>query len=101
MIISPCLLTLIFFSLTLQPPWVLASTFFSFMIILQTVGLLGRVISSSQDLYLNRGQTKQNKHIHTPNIHTLSGIRTHDPSVRESEDSSCLRTLGYCDRLRH
>jgi hypothetical protein len=31
-------------------------------------------------------------------IHALSGIRTHDPSVRASEDSSCLRPRGYCDR---
>jgi hypothetical protein len=31
------------------PPWALASAF-SVMIILQTVGLLGRVISSSQGL---------------------------------------------------
>jgi hypothetical protein len=36
-------------------PWPLI---FSFMIILQTVGLLGRVISSSQGLYLNTGQHK-------------------------------------------
>jgi hypothetical protein len=57
----------------------------------QTVGLLGRVISPSQSLYINTGQHKQNKRIHTPNIHTLSGIRTHDPCVRASEDSSCLR----------
>jgi hypothetical protein len=41
--------------------------------------------------------TEQHKHI--PNIHALSGIRTHDPSVRASEDSSCLRSRGYCDRL--
>jgi hypothetical protein len=41
----------------------------------------------------------QNKRIHTPNIYALSGIRTHDPSVRASEDSSCLRTRGYCHRL--
>jgi hypothetical protein len=64
--------------------------FFSFTIISQIVGLLGRGISSSQGLYLNTGKQKQNKHIHTPNIHALSGIRTHDPSVRTSEDSSCL-----------
>jgi hypothetical protein len=45
------------------------------------------------------------EHIATPlpiqtqkNIHALSGIRTHDPSVRASEDSSCLRPLGHCDR---
>jgi hypothetical protein len=47
----------------------------------------------------HRTTHKQNKRIHTPNIHALSGIRTHDPSVRASEDSSCLRPLGYCDRL--
>jgi hypothetical protein len=35
--------------------------------------------------------------MHTPDIHALCGIRTHDPSFRTSEDSSCLRPLGYCD----
>jgi hypothetical protein len=30
-------------------------------------------------------------------MHVLCGIRTHDPSFRESEDSSYLRPLGYCD----
>jgi hypothetical protein len=60
----------------------------------QTVGLLGRVISPSHGLYLNTGQHKHriNAYTHTPNIHALSGIRTHD-------DSSCLRPRGYCDRL--
>jgi hypothetical protein len=28
-------------------------------------------------------------------IHALSGIRTHDPSVRASEDNSCLRPRGH------
>jgi hypothetical protein len=60
----------------------------------QTVGLLGWVISPSQGLYLNTGQHKL-----TPNIHALSGIRTHDPSVRANADSSCFRPRGYCDRL--
>jgi hypothetical protein len=41
----------------------------------------------------------QNKHIHTPNIHAFCGIRTHDSGFRASEDSSCLRPLGYRDRL--
>jgi hypothetical protein len=31
-------------------------------------------------------------------IHALSGIRTHNPSVRASEDSSCLRPRGHRDR---
>jgi hypothetical protein len=38
----------------------------------------------------------ENKRRH--NIHVLSGIRTHGPSVRVSEDSSCLRPRGQCDR---
>jgi hypothetical protein len=63
------------------------------MIILRPVGLLGRVVSSSQGLYLNTGQ-----HIHIPNIHALCGIRTHDPGFRASEDSTCLRPLSYRDR---
>jgi hypothetical protein len=32
------------------------------------------------------------------NIHTLSGIRTHDPSVRAGEHISCLRPRGHCNR---
>jgi hypothetical protein len=32
-------------------------------------------------------------------IHALSGIRTHDPSVRVGEDGSCLRPGGHCNRL--
>jgi hypothetical protein len=31
-------------------------------------------------------------------IHDLSGIRTHDPGFRASEDSTCLRPTGHCDR---
>jgi hypothetical protein len=34
------------------------------------------------------------------NIHALSGIRTHDPRVREGEESSCLGSRGHCDRLK-
>jgi hypothetical protein len=41
----------IFFSLALQPSWALASAFI--FILLRTVGLLGRVISSSQVCYIN------------------------------------------------
>jgi hypothetical protein len=32
------------------------------------------------------------------NIHALSGIRTHDPSVLVGEDISCFRPRGHCDR---
>jgi hypothetical protein len=46
----------------------------------------------------HRTAQAQNKHIHTPNIHALSGIQTHYPSVRASEDSSYLRKRDYCDR---
>jgi hypothetical protein len=31
--------------------------------------------------------------------HALSGIRTHDLSVRAGEDGSCLRPRRHCDRL--
>jgi hypothetical protein len=31
-------------------------------------------------------------------MHALSGIRTHVPSIRANEDSSCLRPFGHCDR---
>jgi hypothetical protein len=62
----------------------------------QSVGLLGRVISSSQGLYL---YTNTEKHTHTytnTNIHALSGIRTHGPGFRASEDSARLRPVtGY------
>jgi hypothetical protein len=79
------------------PPW--NSLFhFSFLDLKQSVGLLGRVMSSSQGLYLYIN-TEKRTYAHTLNIHALSGIRTHDPGFRGSEDSACLRTLGYRDRL--
>jgi hypothetical protein len=37
-------------------------------------------------------------HMQTPNIHVLSGVRTYDPDFRGSEDTACLRQLGYRDR---
>jgi hypothetical protein len=46
----------------------------------------------------HRTAKTQNKHIYTPNIRALSGIQTHDHSVRASEDSSCLRPFRYSDR---
>jgi hypothetical protein len=41
---------------------------------------------------------KYNKRIHTPNIHVLSGIRTHNHNFQASEDISRLTPRGYCDR---
>jgi hypothetical protein len=63
-----------------------------------SVGLLGRVNSPSQGRYLHTEQHKHRINLYT-NIHILSGIRTHDPSVRANEDSSCVRPLGHRDRL--
>jgi hypothetical protein len=40
--------------------------------------------------YLHTGEHKDRLNAHT-DIHASSGIRTHDPSVRANEDSSCLR----------
>jgi hypothetical protein len=70
------------------PPW--NSPFhFGFLDLRPSVGLLGRVISSSQGLYLYTNTEKR-----TPNIHALSEIQTHDPGFRATEDSTCLRPLG-------
>jgi hypothetical protein len=45
-------------------------------------------------------QTQKNAHTYTnTNIHALSGIRTHSPGFRASEDSARPRPLGYRDRL--
>jgi hypothetical protein len=52
----------------------------------------------ARPLSKHRTTQTQNKCIDTSNIHALSGIRTHDPSDRASEDSSCLRPSAYCDR---
>jgi hypothetical protein len=82
----------------LYSPFVGPGLFFSFVIFFtQRVGLLGRIISTSQGLYLYTGQHKHRINAHT-NIHASSRIRTYDPSVRASEDSSCLRPLVYRDR---
>jgi hypothetical protein len=74
--------------------------YFSFIIIFTD----GRTPWTSDQLVArplpkHRTAQAQNKHIHTQNIHALCGMQTHDPSFRASEDSSCLRQLGYCDRL--
>jgi hypothetical protein len=40
----------------------------------------------------------QYKHRINADIHCLSWIRSHDPSVRVIEDSSCFRPRGHCDQ---
>jgi hypothetical protein len=45
-----------------------------------------------------RTTKKQNKDVHTRNIHALCGIQTHDPDFRATEDNICLRPLRYRDR---
>jgi hypothetical protein len=53
------------------------------------VGLLGRVISPSQGLYLHR--ITQHRKTRT-NIHALSGIRTHDLSDQPAKTHASDRT---------
>jgi hypothetical protein len=82
----------------IQSPGLLFS---SVTIFSETVGLFwANVQPVARPLPKHRTTQTQDKSIHTPNIHALSWIRTYDPSVRESDDSSCLRPLGYCDRLQ-
>jgi hypothetical protein len=53
----------------------------------------------ARPLPIHRTTQTQNKSTHTyKHIHVLSGIRIHDPSIRASEDSSCLRPRGHSDR---
>jgi hypothetical protein len=83
--------------MTLQPfvgPWPLLQFRNSFT---QTVGLFERVIGPSQGRYLHTRQYKHRINAHT-DIHALSRIRTQDPSIPASEDSSCLRPRGHQDR---
>jgi hypothetical protein len=77
------------FLLVVQPLWALA-TFLS-----PDLLVVGRTPWTSDQLFArplpkHRTARTQNKHIHTPNIHALSGIRTHDHDVRASEDSSAI-----------
>jgi len=59
------------------------------------VGLLGRGIRASQDLYLPR---KRQGRKTWPHIHVSSRIRTHNPRVRAIEDHTRLRMRGHWDR---
>jgi hypothetical protein len=47
--------------------------------------------------YLHTEQHKHRINAYT-DVHDLSEIRSYDSSVRASEESSCLRRHGHCDR---
>jgi hypothetical protein len=83
--ISPCLIWSIFLSLTLHPqfgPWPTSMK-----------------LSVSHQLSRSTcTQTQKNAHTQILHIHAQSGIRTNEPGFRASEDSACLRPLGYRDR---
>jgi hypothetical protein len=94
-----CLLLLFLLLLWLCSLLLGLGRFFSFLILYtQLVGLLGQGISPSQDLYLHTEEHKHRINAHNTDIHALSGIRTHDPSVQAGEDSSHLRPRGHSDR---
>jgi hypothetical protein len=69
-------------------PW---SLIFSFMIILQTVGLLGWVISSSQGLYLNTGQHKHR--INTYTYQTSMPCVWFEPTIPAFERPKAVHAL--------
>jgi hypothetical protein len=72
------------------PPW--NSPFhFGFLGLRQSVGLLGRVISSSQGLYLN---TRQHKHrINTHTHHTSMPCVGFEPTILASERAKAVHAL--------
>jgi hypothetical protein len=61
------------------------------MIILQTVGLLGRVISSLQGLHLNTGQHKQR--INTDTYQTSMPCVRFEPTIPASERATTVYAL--------
>jgi hypothetical protein len=65
--------------------------FFFILIILQTVGLLGRVISSSQALYLNTGQHKHR--INTYTYQTFMSCMGFENTIPASEQAKTIHAL--------
>jgi hypothetical protein len=82
-------------------PLLCLGRFFSFLI-LCTVGRTPWTGDQpvAKHLPIRRTTQTQNKRTQYTDIHALSGIRTHDLSVRTNKDSSCLRPRGHCDRRR-
>jgi hypothetical protein len=81
--------------MTLQPfvgPWPL-----SFLIFLHSRydSLDGESACRKATTHIQDSTNTEQTHT---DIHTLSGIRNHDPSVWAGKDISCLRSRGHCDR---
>jgi hypothetical protein len=91
-----------FFILPPPPPPVLGSShpysitglIFQFLDLSQMVGRLGRVISSSQGLYVYTNTVRRG---HTLNIHAQGGIRNRNHGLRAIEDCPRLRPVGFRD----
>jgi hypothetical protein len=93
-----------FFPLALQPqfwPWP-TSMKLSVSLYITRSWTFGRTPCTGDQLVARplpvHKHRKTHTHTQTPNIHALNEIRTHDPGFRASEDSTCPRPLGYCDR---
>jgi hypothetical protein len=86
----------IYLSMAVQSFLLDLGRFFSFLI-LYTVGRTPWTGDQPVARPLPTHRTTQIEQTHR-DIHAFSGIRNHDPSVRASEESSCLRKRGHCDR---
>jgi hypothetical protein len=91
--IRPSILPYIYLPMSLQNfvvPWPLFRS-----LILHAVGWTpwtgDQPIARPQPIHRTKQRIKET------NIHALGGIRTHDPSVRASEDISCVRPRSHCD----
>jgi hypothetical protein len=84
--------------LWLYSPLLGLGRFFSFLIYTHAVGRTPWTWDQPVARPLPTHRTTQTQNKHT-DIHVLSGIRTHDPIVRASENCSCLRPRGHCNRV--
>jgi hypothetical protein len=84
-----------------------SNIFFFLSLPLWSIGLISQFLDHftdgrtpwTGDQLVARPLPKHRINAYTPNIHALCGIRTHGPGFRPNEDSTCLKLLGYRDRL--